>query len=259
MRVWILIVAMTFGSSLLAQETPKRDTDFSEELTKSAEALKMTWPDDPNRSVPTLLKTPVLKCNDPTRQEIDGAVWLWLDGKRPVTAMCLLKYAGGKSNYEFVSLCDQAVMVSGRPEWSWEPVATVRTWVKLDDAVPAEPRGRQSAMKALARRLEATEFYRGQTFTLRLLERPIYSYADEEHGVKEGAIFALSNGTNPEVLAQIEARHDKTDAWYLACARLSSAAASVKLGEKEIWSAEAIDTSAPRDPRDPYYSVSERP
>ena len=56
----------------------------------------MSWPDDPDRPVPALLKTPVLRCNDPTRAEVDGAVWLWLDGKRPVTAMCLIQYASGK-------------------------------------------------------------------------------------------------------------------------------------------------------------------
>ena len=54
---------------------------------------------------------------------------------------------------------------------------------------PARRRGsriaaaRQTAMRSLARKLEASEVRRGESFPLRLLDRPIYTYADEKHGV----------------------------------------------------------------------------
>ncbi len=256
MRNWLLIVVFACSSSTLAQDASKRSSDFSEGLQQRADSLEMIWSTDAQRPAPTLLKSPVLRCNDPTRGEADGAVWIWLDGKRPVTAMCLLQYVGGRQNYEFVSLCDEALRVSGRPDWSWEPEATARAWTRLEDSVPDTAMKRQFAMRGLVRRFEVTEFYRGQNFTLRLLNRPIYSYADEEHGVKEGAIFAFTNGTNPEVLVQLEARHDNSDAWYVSYARLGSAALTVKLDEKEAWTAEAIEA---HDESKSYFATNERP
>lgn len=256
MRIWTIaiIASVACFSWLVAQETPKRSTDFSEGLTKRAESLKMTWADDPQRPAPTLLKTPVLRCNDPTRSEVDGAVWMWLDGKRPVTAMCVIQYAGGRWNYEFMSLCDDALQVTGRPDWSWNPIASPREWKKIDDAVPETAVARQVSIRAIARRLEATEFYRGQTFNLRLLSRPIYTYADEQNGIIEGAVFALSNGTNPECLVQLEARREKPDMWYISCGRLSSAVVNVKLDDKEIWS---VERASETDSQDSYFATNE--
>jgi hypothetical protein len=219
--------------------------------------LKMTYAADSGRARPELLTTPVLRCNDPTRDEQDGAVWLWTEDKRPVAALCVLLYASGKWNYENIALCDEALLVTGRPSWSWEPQATKRQWTRLAEPVPATPRSRQSAMRAIARSLDASETRRGEVFPLRLLERPIYHYSDEDQGILEGALFALSYGTNPELFAQIEARTDKDGSrWQIAFARLSAAEITVKHGEKTLWQVEAKKAD---DPRAPYYGVNELP
>ena len=103
----------------------------------------------------------------------------------------------------------------------------------------------------------ASETRRGETFPLRLLERPLYSYADEKQGVIAGDVFALSYGTNPEALVQIEAvSMDGKSHWRLAFARLSAAEVTVRLNDKEIWRVEAKTAN---DPRATYYGVNELP
>ena len=153
-----------------------------------------------------------------------------------------------KWNYEFVSLGDEALTVSGRPEWSWEPEATARTWKKLDDSVPEKTLARQFALREIARRLEATEFYKGQAFALRAAESADpFIFRRRARCDQEGAIFAMTNGTNPELLVQVEARHDKTDTWHITCAAsVQRPLQRRKLDDNELWTAEAVDA---RDPR----------
>jgi hypothetical protein len=226
-------------------------------MSKRAESLKLAFPDAAERSA-TLLETPVLRCNDPTREEMDGAVWLWLEDQRPIAAVCLLFYKKGRWNYELVSLIDDAVEVSGRPGWKWQPAATPRTWITMEGKVPEAPRGRQLAVREIARRFEASELRRGERFPLRLLERPIYTYVAPKQGIVEGAIFAMSYGTNPEALVQIEARKAAGgQSWHASFARLSGAEVTVRLQEKEVWKVEPLDGNAAYAPDQPYFAAKE--
>ena len=247
---------IALASSLFSQD-PKTMDSRLEKMSRRAATLKMTFPELPDRRPPQLLKSPVLRCNDPTREEMDGAVWLWVDGQRPVAALCLLFYSSGKWNYEHLSLTDEALTVTGRPAWSWKPKAEPRTWVTIEQPVPDNARARQQALRALARELEASEVRRNEKFPLRLLERPIYSYVDLEHGVTDGAVFAISYGTNPEILVQIEARQtDGKHEWRIAFGRLTAAEATVKLQGKELWKVPATN-SGRQDPSDSYYALNE--
>ena len=59
-------------------------------------------------------------------------------------------------------------------------------------------------MKQIARNLDVSETWDGQTYQLRLMPQPIISYEDED--VVDGSIFVLAHGTNAELLAIVEAR-----------------------------------------------------
>lgn len=249
----VLFVAMGLGLQAAAQESQPADLRL-EEMTRQAGLLKMKFLDQKaRRPAPQLVKSPLLRCNDPTRAEVDGSVWLWTERKRPVAITSVL-IVGEDLSYEHSSLSDEALEITGRPDWTWAPQATKREWTMLDDAVPETPIARQRVLRGIAEKFDASEYHSGQTFQLRLLPRPIYTYADPDHDVMAGALLALVNGTNPEVLVQIEARQSKTGKpyWQVAFARLTAAEASVQLGENEIWKVPAIEKWSPREP---YYSV----
>jgi hypothetical protein len=261
MRLLLLVVLGSLAPlPLRAQE----QTELSQQqaarraaMVRLAGTLKLEFPENASRKQPELKKSAVLKTNDPTRNEVDGALWLWLAGERPVAALGMTYYESAKWNYESVSLTDDALSLTGRPTWAWQPRATPRTWTTLDDLVPETARARQLALRALPRQFDASEVRRGERFPLRLIGQPIYSYSVPDEGVTDGALFAISNGTNPEILVQIEARlADGKRRWHVAFARLTAAEATVKLGEKELWKVPAI-APGEYNPREPYFANNE--
>ena len=254
--LFVIAISGLAAPALCAQDQPTGEARL-QKMTVRAATLKMQYADAPDRQPPTLMKAPVLRCSDPTRDEVDGALWLWIDGQRPVAALCLLYYTSGKWNYENLLLSDEPVTLTGRPGWSWRPKPTPREWVTVDQPVPEAARARQQALRELARRMEASEVRRGERFPLRLLERPIYSYADPQHGILDGAVFSISNGTNPEILALLEAAQaDGKAQWRLSFGRLTAAEATVKLDGKELWNVPATN-SGRQNPTDPYYALNE--
>jgi len=204
-------------------------------MAQRTQLLKIKFPSDELRDPPKLLKSPVLRCNDPTREEEDGTVWLWLDGKHPVACLCLF-LVRDRWAYEHTSLTDEAMEVFGRPSWKWQPKAEARVWVTVNGAVPESAPARRREARAIADQLVASEFHMGETYQLRLLDRPLHTYADPGHGLLDGSLFAFVYGTNPEILLQVEAREiDSGRSWRVAFARLSSAEITVKLKDRQIW------------------------
>lgn len=102
---------------------------------------------------------------------------------------------------------------------------------------------RLAQMRALARSFAAEKRNPdGQTWELRLLPTPLWHYTPGSEQVVEGALFAMvsSEGTDPEVLLLIEARHpannNKTWAWHTAALRFSDKDLVVKYNGKPLWS-----------------------
>jgi hypothetical protein len=260
--VYLCIIAqVVIAQGVVAQEQQELNEQQAARraaMIRLAGTLKLEYPGAEGRKLPELLKSPVLRTNDPTRDEVDGALWLWLDGERPVSALGMTYYASGKWNYECVSLIDEALQLTGRPGWSWQPKAAPRVWTALDDAVPEAARARQAALRALPRKFDVSEIRRGERFPLRLIVQPIHTYAAPDEGLTDGALFAVSNGTNPEVLIQVEARlADGKRRWHVAFARLTAAEATVKLGDKELWKVPAVNAGE-YEPREPYFAQNER-
>jgi hypothetical protein len=104
-------------------------------------------------------------------------------------------------------------------------------------------------MRSLARSFSAESHKRdGQTWEMRLLPTPLAVYQPTSGDVREGALFAMvsSEGTDPEVLLLIEARHpagdDKIWAWHAAALRFSDKDLTIKRNERLVWSSrEDID------------------
>jgi hypothetical protein len=190
-----------------------------------------------------LLEHPVMRTGNKEGNP-DGAVWLWLDGKRPVAALCVWN-RGPLWYFENSTLVEDSLEVTGWPKASWHSTGKERHALTLQDPVPETPAARQRALRALALEFVAREDRLGIKSELRLLPRPIYTYTDGFPNALDGAVFAFVYGTDPEVLMQIEARQDASERqWVVRFARLASAELSVQHRENGIWSAPAISKDA---------------
>jgi hypothetical protein len=170
----------------------------------------------------------------------DGALWLWLDGERPIAAIGIWN-RGSLWYSENSSLTDEAFHVSGWPSATWRSPLLARKWIALSDPVSDSQAARQRAIRALALKFMAREDRLGVKSELRLLPRPLYTYDDTDQGTLDGAIFAFVYGTDPELLMQLEARRSGNGSqWQATFARLASAELTVELDRKEVWSAPAI-------------------
>jgi hypothetical protein len=102
---------------------------------------------------------------------------------------------------------------------------------------------RSRQLKQLAQKFTGHQFWdpNNSRYELRRIERPLHTYRDEAGGLLEGGLFALANGTNPEILLFVEARVDPKDksraVWQYAVGRLAHAELHLDYDGKEIFSA----------------------
>jgi hypothetical protein len=81
-----------------------------------------------------------------------------------------------------------------------------------------------------------------ETYRLRLLPKPLFRYESTDPEVLDGALFAFTYTTDPEVLVMVEAR--KTDngfRWMYGLARMNIGELRVSYRDKEIWKADRLE------------------
>ncbi|WP_162667414.1 hypothetical protein [Gemmata massiliana] len=208
-------------------------------------------------------KTPVSRFSNPTRNvSTDGAIFVWLSGERPVAVGSLWIGDEGTVRREFASLSDQALQCRRNEKVVWAPKSDGFAMKPLPDAPkPATtPALRLAQMRKLAARYSG-EFAvpTGKGWEdLRLMPQPLYRYTTDK-GAAEGAIFALAQANDPEMLVVLELASPKPGApqtWSYGIARMSSAQMRVRLDDKEIWSVKAY-WSNPRATEDPYQEAED--
>jgi hypothetical protein len=237
--------------SARSEENAQGDRDAAKEasaarlnlMRRRVMSLSAEYETPDGRAKAQIIEAPLLRYNNPAGQivTLDSAVWAWGRVGRPV-ALASVEEAG----CELVSLADKGVSLTGRSGFTWSPTGSEVKWLKLPAApAPGESlviRARQ--MKEIAKRFSATGHYgKGQENTeLRLLDRQLHRYADRDHGLFDGAIFAFVAGTNPEVILLLECRAGKQDRseWHYAFARLSAGALDARLGNELVWNCPAI-------------------
>jgi len=210
-----------------------------EDMRRSAGAFKAASIERETRTPVALVREPLHRWNDPTREFSDGTLWVWRSKGRPIAAMTIELYPE-KWSLEFVSLSTGLVEASD-DQLRWTPRTAGVSFREIPDA-PAPAAGeaeRLRQMRDLLKRFSAREFWdvTGQDYALRLLSHPIDRYADAASGLVDGAIFIFANGTNPEVLLLIEARRhgEGATSWSYAAVPLTTAAPTLRLDRKDVW------------------------
>jgi hypothetical protein len=91
---------------------------------------------------------------------------------------------------------------------------------------------------------------------LRLLLQPLHRYSDAKARIRDGAVFALALGTNPEALLFIEARDNAAGAaeWHYGWARRGTSGPVYGfLDGEEVWSVKRLFQVTPEDPHVHFY------
>jgi hypothetical protein len=196
-----------------------------------------------------LTAEPVLRWANPLGgRRAHGDVFLWTDEGRPAAVLSIYEFDspdGGKvhEHHEFCSLATCKIVGDGPDERDWSPDVAGVTLAPLDDApTPADTAtGRLSQMRDLAGRFAGSKVTREEQAKrdLRVLSRPVLRYESKHHAVSDGALFALVEATDPEILLVIEARpHEGKPHWHFALARMNSLELAASYQDREVWRAD---------------------
>ena len=226
--------------SACAEDSPKAIAARKARLKamqQTAERFKVQAGEGEQRKKVPLLEAPILRFDDPAREFHDATLWAWGEKGRPLCLLTIEQY-GDRSWFELIALSSQRFTAEAEA-LRWEPRASSIELQPFPDASPVSDKAPQrlAQMKELLGQLAAHEVGRtGSRYELRLMPRPLHRYNDDKEKVADGAIFAFAYGTNPELLAVIEARGEPASArWQIGFARCGTAEQHVLLKAKEIF------------------------
>lgn len=206
-------------------------------LREKMERIQLRSANSPPAKFPLHEKL-ALRWSNPVSGVVDGGVFIWTDGRRPVViGKAFLRETGGPQGapaswseaIESVTSIPFVMQADGQDVW--KPASP---GIRFHDLGETEGRpsdnssARLTQMRALARKIQVIGNW-GQPPTdwqLRTLTTPLFRYASEPDGIVDGAVFAYTQGgTNPEAISLIEAiaGDAKTNLhWRIAVTRLTS-------------------------------------
>jgi hypothetical protein len=268
MRMLLFLTLALIGSHALHGQEREKDDLTKEErqarldfMKAKAAEFELAAEKDQKHAF-KLHDEPLLRYTNPVRSSVsDGVTFLWLDGARPVGAATWSIRGTGNVFREFASLTDRPLECRRNGKVVWSPQQGGLLHQPLaSSAEPAETASRRlTQMRSLARGFVVETMRPESTVELRLLSQPIYRYEDKESGILDGAVFSLSEATDPEMLLVLEAHRPdgkKNHAWRYTLAKMTSPPVRVRLDGKEIWSVPGYWAN-PRSPNDPYVEAAD--
>jgi hypothetical protein len=188
--------------------------------------------------------------NPLTENRAHGELFLWTDRGRPAAILSMYEYTDAKGvvheHHEWASLALEPIVASGPREWS--PETAGLELKPVPDALPPAdtPLRRLGQIRALAADFTAEKTSRENvTRPLRLMSQPQFRYVAGDGEVVDGALFAMVEGTDPELFLCLEARLVmEKPVWHYGLVRMNSLPLAVSYQGKQVWTAELL---APRD------------
>jgi hypothetical protein len=235
------VVAAQDGKSGDQLAAEKQQAQWRDEVSHVATAkvrrLNVTVGADP--AVAALLRTEsLLRWSNPTVGTIFGEVFMWTVEGRPVAIGSIYhRYDRPWGwNLELVSTSVSPLRATEDQATLWHAESAGVALRPFPNAPPPSPKPatRLGQMRKLAERF-STELADGRneeevTRQLRLLSQPLYRYSTRQDGVVDGALFAVVEGTDPELWIMLEAIDDADKAvWQYALARMDSWPMRVRL------------------------------
>jgi hypothetical protein len=259
-RVWVSAFALvvSVAPAPAADDDPKAKKQL-EVMQAAVDALEGKSADLKPKAL-AAAREPLLRYNDPTRGGVkeqsannvlvDAGLWRLGEG-RPTALVTLEIYRHPDGthvlSYEFLSLSDKKFSLKHKSEKvAWDATESGLALKELPDAPKpaATAAARLTQMRQQARRFGAKEIFNNDTFECRLIAQPIDRYQSEAQKITDGAIFALANGTNPEIGILLECDAER---WNYAVLRLTSAETKVTLDDKEVAALARFNARGRRD------------
>src|SRR5688572_16846809 len=234
-----VVLALVAALAPAADEEDPKAKQRLEVMQAAMDALEAKS-DDLKPKVLAAAPKPLLRYSDPTRGPsalVDAGVWRLGTEGRPTALVTVEFYrrANGAQvlSFEFLSLTATKFALKHKTEQvRWDATESGLSLKPLPDAPKpaATPAGRLTQMRQQARRFAATETYNDETVECRLIAQPIDRYQSEADKIVDGAIFALANGTNPEIGIVLECDAER---WVYGVLRLCGATSAVTLDGKQ--------------------------
>jgi hypothetical protein len=249
----LLIAFLRQGIADDPKAAADKPNDGAKAVLKShLDALKVSVTGAADNSTLQVGPQALLTYNDPARSYLAAGVWRIGKLGRPkgLVVLELCPHGAdsrrGELHHELSSFQPGGLELTGAAGVAWRPRTSVLEFKPLDDAPPpAETAERRLLqMKQLARGFAIKEKFQGDVSVLRLLPRPVDRYEDREAGIVDGAMFAFTYGTNPELVLLLECESNK---WQFALARLGGAELNVKRGDKTLQIFPELVATAPND------------
>lgn len=249
-RLAVILAFLAICSVLSARSGAQEPLNANDDEARKVrlEFMKEFWTefklfgnDRPEEPLATL-EEPLVRWTNPIRNSFsDGALFLWLEGKRPVAVATISIRGNGSVWLESASLSPGALRCLCRHSPFWTPKSASAAEQRLMDApIPAATAaGRLAQMRRLSEQFSIRmEPMDEQPTQLRLLPQPIYRYEDNAAGVVDGAVFSFAEGTDPEALLMLEAvRKPNAEAyWQYSLAKMTSRPIVARRHDEVVWS-----------------------
>lgn len=254
--VLVLALRVPAGDDPPVDETPDPNRKIQALMEASVEWHELL----PNAHARTPLTPQVaLRWINPSRgRHAQDILVLWVHDGRPIATASVFP-RDGYLCHELGSLSRGAELVARDGDIVvWAPDSAGVEFNDFPDSPPPaeSPIVRLRQMKSLGERLTATLTGWNEDDSarevLRLLPRPLYRYdmnaAKQTHAdLRDGALFAFVQGTDPEALLLLEAVVvDDQPRWQYAFSRATSGGLEARLGDELVWKAERFADSQSR-------------
>lgn len=262
-----IIVRATAGQEAKPEsQESRRVAEVTQWATETVSSLKLR-----NKTAKRELqqkKGSLLKWSNPIIGEVYGDSYLWTDRGRPAAFLSIyarFSSAAGNRRLTFQSLSADHLTAELDGVVVWKPNQSGVKFTSLEN-VPT-PKSNSAI-----RRLQMTKIireFRGQIQEndsddrfreLRLLTTPIYRFKSPENNVEDGALFALVDGTDPEILLLIESRiENEQRSWFFAPVRQNHRRLRLTRDDDQVWEVPAIAPPFPNpkisDPTGVYFNT----
>ena len=194
-----------------------------------------------------------MRWNNPVSGVVEGTVFVWTSDDGPMAiAKCHINEPKAAWGEAIHSLAPEPIAMTFRKLPLWAPAEAGLKYFDVPNApAPAvNERARLLQMRAIVRRFRVVGNW-GESdpsdWQLRLLSEPLYRYKSAQRGVDDGAIFAFTQGTNPEAIAVVEAvRTDAGTHWQAAVTRLTKYGIRARFDDRLVADLPRVDVP-PRD------------